>query len=102
MPPCGPENDGLANFGGTRVEAMAAQRPVVVTRVGGIPEIFADEPEALVEPDSAEALAKAMAAALYDKAREETAKRRRDMAQKRFSVERMASDIEAAYRACLA
>lgn len=83
------------------LEAIAAQRPIVVTRVGGVPEIFVDEPDAPVEPDSVSALADAMAAMLDDPDRAKTAQTRRAALQARFSVERMAADIEAAYRSCL-
>ncbi|MCG6857839.1 MAG: glycosyltransferase family 4 protein [Salaquimonas sp.] len=85
----------------TVLEAIAAQRPIVVTRVGGVPEIFAGDTDNLVEPDNVQALADAMAAILDDKDRENVAKRRREALQKRFSVNRMAEEIEAAYRATL-
>ena len=83
------------------LEAIAANRPVICTRVGGIPEIFAGEAEALVEPGSASSLAEAMKSALRDADLEQTATRRREMVQNRFSVERMADDIMEAYRATL-
>jgi len=57
-------------FGRVVAEAMAAGRAVVATRVGGIPEFVADGTTGvLVEPDSADALADALAALLADPAR---------------------------------
>lgn len=83
------------------LEAIAAQRPIVVTRVGGIPEIFEGDNDCLVEPGSAQSLAAAMAATIDDTERERTAQRRRLALEQRFSVSRMAEEIEAAYRAAL-
>jgi len=83
------------------LEAIAAQRPIVATRVGGIPEIFEGETDALVEPGNAEALASAMAAMLDDKNRTANAHRRRLALQARFSVSSMAGEIETAYMAAL-
>jgi glycosyltransferase involved in cell wall biosynthesis len=46
------------------LEALASGRPVVATRVGGIPEIMGDECGRLVPPRDAGALAEALASAL--------------------------------------
>jgi glycosyltransferase involved in cell wall biosynthesis len=55
-------------FGRVVAEAMAAGRPVVATRVGGVPEIVADGATGrLVEPDRPDALAAAVAALLADR-----------------------------------
>ena len=54
-------------FGLAIVEAMRQSLPVVATRVGGIPEVVADGTSGiLVEPDSAQELAAAVATILRD------------------------------------
>jgi len=83
------------------LEAIAAGMPIVATNVGGIPEIFGDESYALVEPDNAEALCQAMTAMLDDPERDEKAAKRRQVLKTDFSVEKMAADVEAAYRAAI-
>lgn len=50
------------------LEAIAAGRPVIATAVGGVPEIFATRPQALVPPNDSEALGAAMLAALLNPA----------------------------------
>jgi len=54
-------------FGKVNVEAMACALPVVATRVGGIPEIAREGGIVLIEPNSAEELADAMAPLLVDR-----------------------------------
>jgi len=83
------------------LEAVAAQIPIIAARVGGIPEIFIDEPEILVEPDNARALAKAMGQNLSAPNLTKLAKMRADSAKERFSVPVMADSIEKAYLASL-
>lgn len=80
------------------LEAIAACKPVICTRVGGIPEIFEGEGEVLVEPGDPVALANAMEAALDDPAAMKTARRRQEALRERFSVEVMARDVMQAYR----
>jgi len=46
------------------IEAAAAGLPVVAARIGGIPEIFGDQSDRLVNPDDADALAQAVSWAL--------------------------------------
>lgn len=84
------------------LEATAAGMPVVATRVGGIPEIFAGESARLVAPGDPAALAKAMNAILddRDKARTE-AEALRESVRERFSIAAMARSVEAAYKAAL-
>jgi glycosyltransferase involved in cell wall biosynthesis len=42
------------------LEALAANHPLLATRVGGIPEIYSNNAGALIEPDSLDALVHAM------------------------------------------
>ncbi|MCP4184901.1 MAG: glycosyltransferase family 4 protein [Hyphomicrobiales bacterium] len=81
------------------LEAIAAQKPIIASRVGGIPEIFAEEPDLLVEPDNAKALETAMANSLDDPKLINLARARAKTLKNRFSVEVMARDVEAAYLA---
>lgn len=46
------------------LEGMGAAKPLITTNVGGIPEMFGDQSHALLPPDDAEAVAKAMEAAI--------------------------------------
>jgi glycosyltransferase involved in cell wall biosynthesis len=85
------------------LEAMALGRPVVGTRVGGVPELIVDgETGLLVPPRDESALASAISALLLDGERRRamgaSARRR---AQERFSVEAMVSATEAVYDAVL-
>lgn len=48
------------------LEALAAGKPVIATRVGGIPEVLGADSEALVPPGDAGALARLMADAILD------------------------------------
>ncbi|MEM1177566.1 MAG: glycosyltransferase [Acidobacteriota bacterium] len=82
------------------LEAMAAGRAVVATRVGGIPEAVEDDREALLVPsEDVDALAAALERAALDP---ELRVRLGDAARRRyrqhFTVERMARAYEALYR----
>lgn len=85
------------------VEAMAAGRPVVATRVGGVPEVVVDgETGLLVEPENPGALAAAVRRLLADPAlaaRMGQGGRRR--AQEHFSARRMAELTAAMYEELL-
>jgi glycosyltransferase involved in cell wall biosynthesis len=78
------------------LEAAAAGKRIVATKVGGIPEIFQEQSGALVGPGNVNALAAGMRRALEGDG--DAAARLRASVRERFSVERMAADIEAAYR----
>ncbi len=87
-------------FGLSLIEAMAAGKPVVATRVGAVPEIIEDGRDGLlVEPEDPRALADAVMRLLDDPA---AAARLGQAAQQRvrerFSLERMADEVEAVYR----
>ena len=81
------------------LEAIAAGRPVIASRVGGIPEIFHGHDHRLVPPDDAAALADAMADYRENPERaREFALLHRDEIKARFSAEVMADRITALYR----
>ena len=81
------------------LEAIAAGLPMVVTRVGGIPEIYGDASASLVQPGDAAALAAAMTRVTSDLPAAKTAAARlRESVRQRFSVAAMAATIEGAYR----
>lgn len=82
------------------LEAIAAGKPVIATRVGGIPEIFVDEIDRLVEPGNAEALAAAMRRAIEEPEKPGITAKRTEMLKKRFSVSVMAHDVNEAYLKC--
>jgi glycosyltransferase involved in cell wall biosynthesis len=85
------------------LEAAAAARPLVATRVGGIPEIFGPEGVRLVPPGDVEALADAMAEQLDDPRRaSEDASRLREIVRPRFSIDHMTDVVSALYRDCRA
>lgn len=85
------------------LEAIAAARPTLATRVGGIPEIFGSESSALVAPGDPAALADAIARAMAEPAETRArAERLRQAIRPVFAVEAMARTVEGAYRAALA
>jgi glycosyltransferase involved in cell wall biosynthesis len=85
------------------LEAMASGRPVVATRVGGVPEVIVEnENGKMVAPDNSEALAKALCHYVNDSEERrhhglEAQKRVRD----HFSVEAMVSQHELLYQEVL-
>lgn len=93
-------SEGLPN---AVLEAMAAGKPVVATRVGGIPEAVVDgETGLLVAPGDPAALAAAILQVLADPVRAADmgrAGRRRVAAS--FGLDRMAREVEALYEALL-
>lgn len=85
------------------LEAAAAGRPVIATRVGGVPEIFGPTAPSLIPPGDSPALAAAMSGFLADpEAAARQAKTRLDFIAPRFSVEHMTDAIEALYGELLA
>ena len=83
------------------LEALAASKPLIATRVGGIPEIYAGRESALVAPDDADALVAAMRAELMGTRDAPSAAALRDDLMTRFSREAMARSVMDAYRATL-
>jgi glycosyltransferase involved in cell wall biosynthesis len=85
------------------IEAMAAGRPVVATRVGGLTDLIADgETGYLVPPRDPDQLASTILRLLQDP---EAARRiggaGRAMAQERFTIQRLTGDIEHLYNQLL-
>lgn len=81
------------------LETAAAGRPMITTRVGGIPEIYGDQCESLVPPGDAAALAAAIAAVICepDTAMAAAEALRRRVAAS-FSVDAMVDSVIAGYR----
>ncbi len=86
-------------FGRVVVEAMAAGRPLVASRAGGVPEIVEDGVTGiLVEPGQPSALAAALDALLRDPAEAEAmGGRARTEARRRFSVDEHVAAVGAVY-----
>ena len=86
-------------FGLTALEAAQMARPVVATRVGGLPEVVVDgETGLLVEPDDPVALARAIVTLLQDRERtHQLGQAARERAQHAFSLERCVDDYESLY-----
>lgn len=86
-------------FGLVALQAAFAGRPVIASKVGGLPEVVLNGETGLtVPPDDAEALASAIASLLQDRSRAVglgTAARTR--ALERFTVSRMADQYEGLY-----
>jgi glycosyltransferase involved in cell wall biosynthesis len=83
----------------TAIEAMAAQLPVVATRVGGIPEVVVDgETGILVAPRDGGPLAQAIERLLDDRdLRLAMGRRGRSRVEEEFGIERTASAFRRAY-----
>lgn len=81
------------------VEAMAAGRPVVASRTGGLPEVVVDgETGLLVEPEDARGLAQAIRTLLADPDRAaRMGAAGRERARAHFSAARMAAETAALY-----
>jgi glycosyltransferase involved in cell wall biosynthesis len=84
------------------LEALAAEKALIASRVGGIPEVLGTESPALVEPGSVQALASVMARALTTPGWNRDTMPTPDSFRQRFSAVVMARDMEALYRDRLA
>lgn len=80
------------------LEAIAARKPIICTRVGGIPEIFEGEGDALVDPGDHVALAEAMKSMAGRSDRASIAAVRQERLKKRFLRSVMAQSVMQAYR----
>jgi glycosyltransferase involved in cell wall biosynthesis len=88
------------SFGRTSIEAMSAQKPVVGTRVGGIPEIIVDGVTGiLVPPKSPDELAKAIISILNDPGMaKQMGQAGQERVQRLFSISNHVAEIEKVYR----
>jgi glycosyltransferase involved in cell wall biosynthesis len=84
------------------LEALAAEKTIIASRVGGIPEILGSDSEALIEPGRADLFGATMAQALTDPSWSERTMPTADAFRSRFSAVVMAQEMEALYRAQLA
>jgi glycosyltransferase involved in cell wall biosynthesis len=86
------------------IEALAAGRPVVATRVGGVPDVVREgEDGFLVEPGDVDALAERLARLAADpELRERLGAAGRARVVPRYSVRRLVDDIDLLYRSLLA
>jgi glycosyltransferase involved in cell wall biosynthesis len=87
----------------TAIEALAAGKPVVATRVGGIPDVVRDgEDGFLVVPGDVDALADRLAQLATDeKLRARMGEAARTRVRERYSVERLVDDVDRLYRSLL-
>lgn len=82
----------------TVLEALAAGRAVIASRVGGIPEVLGTDSEALAIPGDAADLSRIMAASLGDPGWQARVMPRADDFRSRFSASIMARDMLDLYR----
>jgi len=85
------------------IEALAAGRPVVATRVGGIPDVVEDgEDGFLVAPGDVDGIAAALERLARDRAlRRRLGEHGRARVVPRYRVERLVDDVDALYRELL-
>ena len=85
------------------IEALAAGRPVVATRVGGVPDVVDEGVDGfLVEPGATDELAARLAELARDpKLRERMGKAGRNRVLPRYAVERLVDDVDRLYQSLL-
>ena len=87
----------------TTIEALAGARPVVATRVGGVPDVVRDgEDGFLVEPEAVADMADRLARLAHDpNLRRRMGEAGRDRVVARYSVQRLLDDVDGFYRGLL-
>jgi glycosyltransferase involved in cell wall biosynthesis len=87
----------------TTIEALAAGRPVVATRVGGLPDVVRDGVDGfLVEPGAIDELAERLARLAADPGlRGRMGAAGRDRVLERYAVSRLIDDVDRLYRSLL-
>lgn len=80
------------------METVAANKPIISTNVGGIPEILGTDSSTMVPPDDVNKLAEKMARAITEEGWLASVQPDRDEFTKRFSVQTMAEGILDVYR----
>jgi glycosyltransferase involved in cell wall biosynthesis len=85
------------------IEALAAGRPVVATRVGGVPDVVEEGKDGfLVEPGATEELADRLAQLARDPVlREQMGRAGRERVLPRYAVDRLVDDVDRLYRSLL-
>ncbi len=84
------------------LEAAASAKPLIATRVGGIPEIYGELSQHLIPPEDVPALARAIADAIdRPELAAETAARLRQRVATAFSLEAMVDGVLGAYAQAL-
>jgi glycosyltransferase involved in cell wall biosynthesis len=85
------------------IEALAAGRPVVATRVGGVPDVVRDGQDGLlVEPEAIDDLSDGLARLARDPAlRERLGSAGRERVVRRYGVERLVDEMDLLYRSLL-
>jgi glycosyltransferase involved in cell wall biosynthesis len=86
------------------IEALASGKPVVATRVGGVPDVVRDGVDGfLVDPGDVEALGDRLADLARDPERARSmGEAGRERMLERYSVERLVDDVDRLYRRLLA
>ncbi len=87
-------------FGLSALEAMAAGRPVVATRVGSLPEVVTEDSGIVIDPGSSGALAEALLRlARHEELRQRLGRQATARAVNQFSLERMVGSTVDLYTA---